>query len=93
MPLEDGTWVMFTDRLPHLPAVPSFPVPSIILVELFFVAISMLAFWLIARPLRRLAEAADKLGRHSTACSAASGILLLIVKALWPQFPTICAHR
>lgn len=63
MPLEDGTWVMFKDRIPRLPAAPSFPIPSIILVELFFVAISVLAFRLIARPLRRLAEAADKLGR------------------------------
>ncbi len=63
MPLEDGTWVMFTDKISHLPAVPSFPITAIILVELFFVGISVLAFWLIARPLRRLAEAADKLGR------------------------------
>ncbi len=63
MPLEDGTWVLFEDEIPHLPSVPSFPISGIILVELFFVAISILAFWLIARPLRRLADAADKLGR------------------------------
>lgn len=63
VPLEDGTWVLFEDDIPRLPSVPRFPIGGIILTELFFVGISVVAFWLIVRPLRRLADAADKLGR------------------------------
>ena len=63
IPLEDGTWVLFEDDIPHLPSVPSFPISGIFLAEVFFVGISVLAFRLIAYPLRRLADAADKLGR------------------------------
>lgn len=63
IPLTDGQYVVFDDSAPGFPMIPDFPLRGIVLVEVFFVLISLLAFYLIARPLRRLARAADNFGR------------------------------
>lgn len=63
VPLHDGTWVVIEDSAPGYPAMPYFPFTSIMAIELFFVAISLLAFYLCVKPLRRLARAADRFGR------------------------------
>lgn len=63
VPLHDGTWVVIEDSAPGYPPMPYFPFTSIIAIELFFVAISLLAFYLCVKPLRRLARAADRFGR------------------------------
>lgn len=60
--LTDGTWMVFEDSVPGYRAS-SFPFTGIVLMEAFFVLISLLAFLLIVRPLRRLARAADSFGR------------------------------
>lgn len=61
--LHDGTWVVIEDSAPGYPPMPYFPFTSIIAIEIFFVAISLLAFYLCVKPLRRLARAADRFGR------------------------------
>ncbi len=63
VPLHDGTWVVIEDSAPGYPPMPYFPFTSIIAIEMFFVAISLLAFYLCVKPLRRLARAADRFGR------------------------------
>ena len=63
VPMHDGTWVVIEDSAPGYPSLPYFPFTSIIAIELFFVAISLLAFYLCVKPLRRLARAADRFGR------------------------------
>ncbi|MBR3880295.1 MAG: HAMP domain-containing protein [Mailhella sp.] len=63
MPLRDGTWVIIEDSSPGYPPMPAFPFTSVIAIEAFFVAISLLAFVLCVKPLRRLARAADSFGR------------------------------
>ena len=63
VPLHDGTWLVIEDSSPGYPAMPSFPLTGIIVIELFFVAISLIAFFLCVQPLRRLARAADSFGR------------------------------
>lgn len=63
VPLHDGTWVIIEDSAPSYPPMPQFPFTSIIAIELFFVGISLLAFYLCVKPLRRLARAADRFGR------------------------------
>ena len=63
VPLHDGTWVVIEDSAPGYPPMPYFPFTSIMAIEMFFVAISFLAFYLCVKPLRRLARAADRFGR------------------------------
>lgn len=63
VPLHDGTWVVIEDSAPGYPPMPYFPFTSIMAIEMFFVAISLLAFYLCVKPLRRLARAADRFGR------------------------------
>ncbi len=63
VPLHDGTWVVIEDSAPGYPSMPYFPFTSIMAIEMFFVAISLLAFYLCVKPLRRLARAADRFGR------------------------------
>ena len=63
LPLSDGHYVVFDDSAPGFPMLPDFPLRGILLVEIFFVLVSLLAFYLIVRPLRRLARAADNFGR------------------------------
>ncbi len=63
VPLHDGTWVLIEDSAPGYPPMPYFPFTSIMAIEMFFVAISLLAFYLCVKPLRRLARAADRFGR------------------------------
>jgi len=63
VPLHDGTWIVIEDSSPSFPPMPFFPFTSIIAIEMFFVAISLLAFYLCVKPLRRLARAADRFGR------------------------------
>lgn len=63
IPLSDGQFAVFDDSAPGFPMIPGFPLRGILLVELFFVLVSLLAFYLIVRPLRRLARAADNFGR------------------------------
>lgn len=63
IPLHDGTWVVIEDSAPGYPPMPYFPFTSIMAIEMFFVAISLLAFYLCVKPLRRLARAADRFGR------------------------------
>ncbi len=63
VPLHDGTWVLIEDSAPGYPPMPYFPFTSIMAIEIFFVAISLLAFYLCVKPLRRLARAADRFGR------------------------------
>ena len=63
VPLHDGTWLVIEDSSPGYPAMPAFPLTGIIVIELFFVAISLIAFFLCVQPLRRLARAADSFGR------------------------------
>lgn len=60
--LADGSWLVFEDSVPgYQPS--SFPFTGIVMMEVFFVLISLLTFLLIVRPLRRLARAADSFGR------------------------------
>ena len=63
LPLSDGSYVVFDDAAPAFPMFPDFPLRGILLVEIFFVLVSLLAFYLVVRPLRRLARAADSFGR------------------------------
>lgn len=63
VPLHDGTWVVIEDSAPGYPPMPYFPFTSIMAIEIFFVVISFLAFYLCVKPLRRLARAADRFGR------------------------------
>jgi signal transduction histidine kinase len=63
IPLHDGTWLIIEDSSPGYPAMPDFPFTSIMTIEIFFVIISLLAFCLCVKPLRRLARAADSFGR------------------------------
>lgn len=63
VPLSDGNWAVFHDQPPVYPGMRDFPFGGIVVVELFFVLISLVAFYLIVRPLRRLAQAADNFGR------------------------------
>ena len=63
LPLSDGTYAVFDDAAPGFPMFPDFPLRGILLVEIFFVLVSLLAFYLVVRPLRRLARAADNFGR------------------------------
>ncbi len=63
VPLHDGTWVVIEDSAPGYLPLPYFPFTSIMAIEMFFVAISFLAFYLCVKPLRRLARAADRFGR------------------------------
>lgn len=63
IPLSDGQFVVFDDSAPGFPMLPDFPLRGILIVEVFFVLVSLLAFYLIVRPLRRLARAADSFGR------------------------------
>ncbi|WP_298069478.1 ATP-binding protein [uncultured Mailhella sp.] len=63
VPLHDGTWLIIEDSSPGYPPMPAFPLTGIIAIELFFVGISLIAFFLCVQPLRRLARAADSFGR------------------------------
>jgi len=63
LPLEDGSWVIVEDA-PHIfRGKPHFPFVGIIVTEIFLILLSLVAFWIIVRPLRRLARAADSFGR------------------------------
>ncbi|MBQ8744150.1 MAG: HAMP domain-containing protein [Mailhella sp.] len=63
IPLRDGTWVIIEDSSPGYPPMPAFPFTSVLAIEAFFVIISLLAFALCVKPLRRLAHAAEQFGR------------------------------
>ncbi|MBQ9105264.1 MAG: hypothetical protein IJY48_03925, partial [Mailhella sp.] len=63
IPLRDGTWVIIEDSSPGYPPMPAFPFTSVLAIEAFFVIISLLAFALCVKPLRRLARAAEQFGR------------------------------
>lgn len=63
IPLRDGTWVIVEDSSPGYPPMPAFPFTSILAIEAFFVVISLMAFALCVKPLRRLARAAEQFGR------------------------------
>ncbi|MCQ2443966.1 MAG: ATP-binding protein, partial [Mailhella sp.] len=63
VPLHDGTWVLFEDTAPGYRGMPTFPLTWIMGIEMFFVVISLLAFYLCVKPLRRLAKAAESFGR------------------------------
>ena len=63
MALHDGTWMVIEDSSPGYPSMPMFSFSTIISIEIFFVIVSLLAFWLCIKPLRRLARAADRFGR------------------------------
>ena len=63
IPLRDGTWVVIEDSSPGYPPMPAFPFTSIVAIEAFFVIVSLLAFALCVKPLRRLARAAEQFGR------------------------------
>ncbi|MBQ4615183.1 MAG: HAMP domain-containing protein [Mailhella sp.] len=63
IPLRDGTWVIVEDSSPGYPPMPAFPFTSILAIEAFFVFVSLLAFALCVKPLRRLARAAEQFGR------------------------------
>ncbi len=63
VPLHDGSWVVFRDSSPGYPPMPEFPLGMVLGVELFFVLISMYAFYRCVRPLRQLADAAENFGR------------------------------
>lgn len=63
IPLRDGTWVIFEDSSPGYPPMPAFPFTSILAIEAFFVIVSLMAFALCVKPLRRLARAAEQFGR------------------------------
>ncbi|MBP3731081.1 MAG: HAMP domain-containing protein [Mailhella sp.] len=63
IPLHDGSWVVFEDSSPGFPPLPEFPLGIILSIELFFVFVSLFAFYVCVRPLRRLAEAAESFGR------------------------------
>ncbi len=63
IPLRDGSWVIIEDSSPGYPPMPTFPFTSILAIEAFFVIISLLAFALCVKPLRRLARAAEQFGR------------------------------
>ena len=63
MALHDGTWMVIEDSSPGYPPMPMFSFSTIITIEIFFVIISILAFWLCIKPLRRLARAAERFGR------------------------------
>ncbi len=62
MPMHDGSWVIIKDSSPGYPPLPEFPLGMVLGVELFFVLISMYAFYRCVRPLRKLADAAEKFG-------------------------------
>ncbi len=63
VPFHDGSWLIIEDSSPGYPPMPAFPLTGIIAIELFFVGMSLIAFFLCVRPLRRLARAADSFGR------------------------------
>lgn len=63
VPFHDGSWLIIEDSSPGYPPMPAFPLTGIIAIELFFVGISLIAFFLCVQPLRRLARAADSFGR------------------------------
>ena len=63
IPLRDGTWVVIEDSSPGYPPMPAFPFTSILVIEAFFVIVSLMAFALCVKPLRRLARAAEQFGR------------------------------
>ncbi|MGN1037964.1 MAG: ATP-binding protein [Mailhella sp.] len=63
LPLHDGTWIVIEDSAPGYPPMPYFPFTSIMAIEIFFIIISLIAFYLCVKPFRRLARAADRFGR------------------------------
>lgn len=63
IPLADGSWVVFHDDAPGFLGITGVPFKGILFVEMFFMFISLVAFYLIVKPLRRLTQAAENLGR------------------------------
>ena len=72
VPLHDGSWVVFHDSSPGYPPMPEFPLGMVLGVELFFVLISMYAFYRCVRPLRQLADAAERFGRDISGTASIS---------------------
>jgi signal transduction histidine kinase len=63
IPLSDGNWVSFQDTAPDFRGIGLPPFLGVLFVEIFFVLISLLAFYIMSRPIRLLAQAADNFGR------------------------------
>ncbi len=61
--LADGAWAVFDDDAPDYSGPVGLPYKGILATELFFMTVSLLAFYLAVKPLRRLAQAAESLGR------------------------------
>ena len=59
IPLRNGDWLVISDKPRPFTGFMGLPLKEILAVEAFFLIISLLAFYFIVKPLRRMTQAAD----------------------------------